>query len=619
MDNMKRIPIFFIEVKQFIQMYRKNEDINLRNLGIITDQKIILSQVFYADKKIISRPYSLFANKDSFNIDRNIILKYIIEELIIKHYDKGNSHRTITTAISKCFNFIDWCNNEKLNFIKNIEMARNVFILYTNFLRESIRTGKYSQGEAHTKHMASYKLLVNIFNDTKNIIGNGINIIPNKRLNNISASAQEDKKYHFNFYYSFFNQVAKFLIENEKYPLSLKLPQTHIWCIPSTTKFITTKSNCPMAFNIKDGSLFSEEEIFSQNKLKFMRDARWARKNFSKTLQKNNSDKYSKNRLYLGTMALQAYYIVFLSITGMNDSTAATLLWDDKYEIENNKQKFKNIKYRAGNKPVEFQIQSKFIKDFKKFLQLRKYLLKGSDFNYLFFMKNGQNAELSKRQKQGAFSSIINKRFIDTVDINLPRINSKELRVNKTNQAIRDNGIIAASQLAQSSVNTIINTYLGESQETADEQFDKYFSQLNDNLFNYGSNEKETSIGRCKSPNNPKIAIDLKGIDTNCNKSEGCLFCEHYGIHADYIDIQKIYSLKFIINESKYLAKNELQFNNMYGIILKRIDNILFNIKSLGEKESKDVEFYKKDVFENENLHPYWEYKLNTLIQMGVL
>jgi len=98
MDSMKRIPIFFIEVKQFIQIYRKNRDTNLRNLGIITDQKIILSQVFYTDKKIISRSYALFVDENSFNSKRKIILKYIIEELIIKHYDKGNSHRTITLS-----------------------------------------------------------------------------------------------------------------------------------------------------------------------------------------------------------------------------------------------------------------------------------------------------------------------------------------------------------------------------------------------------------------------------------------------------------------------------------------------------------------------------------------
>ena len=160
---------------------------------------------------------------------------------------------------------------------------------------------------------------------------------------------------------------------------------------------------------------------------------------------------------------------------------------------------------------------------------------------------------------------------------------------------------------------------MGESQETTDEQFDKYFSSLNNKIFNCFSDDTETPIGRCKSQNNPKIAIDLKGIKSDCSNSEGCLFCEHYGVHADSVDIQKIYSLKFLINESKYLAKDEIQFNNMYEIILIRIDNILFNIKLLGEKEANDMEFYKKDVFENENLHPYWEHKLNTLIQMGVL
>ena len=77
--------------------------------------------------------------------------------------------------------------------------------------------------------------------------------------------------------------------------------------------------------------------------------------------------------------------------------------------------------------------------------------------------------------------------------------------------------------------------------------------------------------------------------------------------------------MKYVINECKYVAKDENHFLSIYGNVLKRIISIEEEIINTSKLSKKDLEEYEKDVFENENLHPYWEYKLNTLINMGVL
>lgn len=85
------------------------------------------------------------------------------------------------------------------------------------------------------------------------------------------------------------------------------------------------------------------------------------------------------------------------------------------------------------------------------------------------------------------------------------------------------------------------------------------------------------------------------------------------------MDIQKLYSLKYVINECKYIAKDENHFTSIYDTVLKRISNIEEEILNTSRLKNSKLKEYELDVFENENLHPYWEHKLNTLISMGVL
>ena len=69
----------------------------------------------------------------------------------------------------------------------------------------------------------------------------------------------------------------------------------------------------------------------------------------------------------------------------------------------------------------------------------------------------------------------------------------------------------------------------------------------------------------------------------------------------------------------KYIAKDENHFTSIYDTVLKRISNIEEEILNTSRLENSKLKEYELDVFENENLHPYWENKLNTLISMGVL
>jgi len=622
MSKMEKVHIHFMNIDSLVRTYQNNENMNLDNIGVKAHSRFILSQVLYSERKITIFPsYILEANKKTYNQNRKRVIKYFIEEIIVKYYQLGKKEITINSKFSELMKFINWSDEHSLCFLENIEAATNVFWQYTYYLKDRIRLGTLNTNTAQRTQKQAYKMLHNIFDDKKNKILVGNRLIISTRSKKREKSSEEDQKYHFNFCYKLFHRLTDFLLEGKAYPLKLDLPGGEVWSLPSSRVFINSNKHSSRTFSYSDGAIKSEDEIYSFLKLEYYSEARSIRNKFLKQLDKHNSNLRSKKRISLGYYALKAYYLYFLTITQMNDSTAATLLWSDEYTIEKKKQKFRNIKYRAGNKPVEFQIQSKFINDFKKFLKLRDYVLAGKKFDYLFFnqQKNSIEPSFSNSQKIGDFSSSIHNLFIMYIDPNLPRLTSRQLRVNKTYQVIKTDGIVAASQLAQSSINTIATYYLGESQESTNEQFEKYFDQLNKNIFQKSSNDTELSVGQCRSFNSPEPNVSIKGIDIDCNKAEGCLFCKHYGLHADETDIKKLFSLKYVIKESRYIAKSEEHFLGVYGIVLNRIDNIISQIIKEQRQSQENINLFQKDVFENENLHPYWEHKLKTLINMGVI
>lgn len=107
--------------------------------------------------------------------------------------------------------------------------------------------------------------------------------------------------------------------------------------------------------------------------------------------------------------------------------------------------------------------------------------------------------------------------------------------------------------------------------------------------------------------------------ENNCLKSENCLFCQYYRFIVDKEDLQKLYSLKYLIHECKYIAQNTEHFEIVYGKVYQRIRNIEECILKSKYLSYESLRRFELEVFENENLHPYWEHKLNMLISIGLL
>lgn len=203
MSKLEKLPVFFVTIETLVNMYKQNEEVKFENLVVITDQRIPICKVYYAENKLTTNPYTLEVDKSTFLLWRQKVVQFIVDDMIVRH-QKGQAYRTLTTYVQKVFNFIDWIDQNSIVLNDDINTAKYAFWQYTTFLKSKIRDGGYSQGEAHSRHAYAYKLLDTIYQDSENIIGAGIRIIPNRRPNKVVKSQSEDQKYHYNFYYSFF-------------------------------------------------------------------------------------------------------------------------------------------------------------------------------------------------------------------------------------------------------------------------------------------------------------------------------------------------------------------------------------------------------------------------------
>ena len=66
MSDLEKLPLFFVDIETLVNLYMKNEEINLQNLVVITDQRIPICKVYYTNNKLIGNPYKLNVKKETF-------------------------------------------------------------------------------------------------------------------------------------------------------------------------------------------------------------------------------------------------------------------------------------------------------------------------------------------------------------------------------------------------------------------------------------------------------------------------------------------------------------------------------------------------------------------------
>lgn len=613
-DN--KLIVDYIPIEQLEKQYIEGT-LEYSNLGVALNRNFPICLFFYPNAK--KRRFYIDVTSTFYDIDRKKIVDYIIE-YIINNKRVGKKLPTSYRKIKEIKSFIEYTDKHHFNILDDVKSAQKAYFHFTKYLQNTITNGSYKQRTAQRLQKVALDILSSL-HDIKNVdISNGTTYIhAGNEIRTTEPKNENDMQYCFMFYYELFNATHDFIIENKSYPSKFNISGKTYWLFPYLKQFVANKhkkKTSAFDFNIERVLTFEDLEYRGLSQYEKDTTKRAIRK-FNNCLQEVNQDYYSKQREVVARLCSDSYFMIFLFTTGMNDTTAGTLLWDEDYKTTKEIQNFKNIKYRANNRRVEFNIAKKFVKEFEKYLDIRKYLLNGSESKYLFFDGSGEKNYLSNKKSSGSASSHINNTIKNIFEYEkLKGLSSRTIRLYKAKYLIKKSGVIEASSVLQTNISTLIKHYTQENNETYSEQITSFFNNLNEKVFSETDKKmQDIPIGKCIDYGKPNTEVQLNAINIDCKKSEGCLFCDKFRCHADDEDIRKLYSVLFLIEETRKKASSIEHFNSVYLIVIERINNLM---KELSKKHDS-VEQIKKDVFENENLTYYWERKLEMLNDLKVL
>jgi hypothetical protein len=515
------------------------------------------------------------------------------------------------------------------------------FECYCEHLREQVRLCNANQGvglkTAHaSRHQRILKEVVTI------ILGEGscahipkIKINRNETVNTVVPNEVELGQ-HLTHYTELFDQFTDRLLGFEPLPWAVRMYGTKYFVFPYRGKLVSLSTDPQNrlknpGFNYDKGELNTKPEIreilktspgYKPENLHSRAVSHFKRS--ERQLADANSQPLSFSRRVFASIAIRAYLSHFLILTGMNDSVAATLKID-QVEVLPGKRKFKNIKLRAGGVVVEFEMQSLFVSYFKKFINLRNFVLShsGQQSNMLFVevcLRNKTNW-IRDFTSNGTANHAV--RMLDPFNSFLPIITTREYRLAKGQWICEKKGVEAASFALQHSIQTNIKSYNEASQSKVDKEVTHYFARFNSLVLRSGERADlmETEVGSCINPNLPKPAeptIPQSKFTPDCRTQEGCLFCDKYAAHADEQDLRKLFSIKFIVYQYKNIL-DVVSFDAVFSGLLSRIVEVIQQIRDSSLIASTLADKIEEDVFENEALSHYWLKKYEMLDELGLI
>jgi hypothetical protein len=542
--------------------------------------------------------------------------------------------RTLSGLTSFIISLFKYIRKNGLNLLCNKTTIRNIIHSYTDNLLHQIKVYDRNLNLGLSTHTAQtyQSRVISFFSYVIEIeeseLTGGLFIIQRNNNQVQSAIALNDDAFaqQFNLYTKIFRQFSNIVLDHIEIPTSVNLNNEQLWIAPSYNQWLKPKHKKTIGlrgFNYDNGHFYTVEELellaHCKGKKRYQLGQHVSQARDA-TVKVNQQ--YSTLRLLLAAWACRAYFMHFLIVTGENDSTAASLMFEDEYLTERSEQHFKSIKWRANGIMVNYDIQNEFVGDFQRYIQLRDYLIKYYQQDYKALFISAAVSKLTTLSTKGDVSCSFRKLFSVQFTGTPLTGTSKSFRVSKS-LWVRDNyGSGISSYIMQHNNKTADSHYTNKDEEKSAEQITDYFVALDEQLLKEPVSSVPIPSGNCTEPSKPEPLNFLplnNAITVSCGNHEGCLFCSKYRIHADEADIRKLLSVEYLIIQSQNLAASQEHFDSVYKPVLIRIEDLLDHI---GDKQPSSLTLIKnvrKEVFEQELLSEYWYRKLELLDDLGLL
>jgi hypothetical protein len=561
------------------------------------------------------------------SLDRGRVerVRALIEHISAEVAAGGRRVETIRTGVGRLMTFMGWADDQGRHDVLNSGAAAfDALKLYVAFVQDRVSRNEITLNSGARQQAVVIALLGN-FLDIDDF-GRGLFLLrvdpSTKTGTSPPCELAQGKILSLSscLFESLFSLTVNFLPYPHSMPMPeyLSFPQNQLWAFPGTSWFKSPsmiENGCKWnpGNNYIEGRVATVEEIMQVSKVKgaaaVVRTAR-------RTLRKANADSQHTSRRQAAMTAMLVYQIMFVANTAMSWAQFTTLTWSPNFEVESAHQGFRKIKWRAGGKLVSFELPVAALVTFRRFIEVRKYLLRGGEYKYLFFSMDSTKVD-SIRQITGRLDNIY--KTLKRIDPSLPKVLPRQWRAAKSDWLIKNTDISTTALVLQNTERTVIASYAEGSETQQVEEFSNLFDQMSQAVLSQEvvlPSATQRSLGKCISFGKPKIMPGMNSIAPNCNGIEGCLACDKLKLHADEQDTRKLLSCRHCLRRSAALLDNHEHERTVLKPLLDRIEEILLQLKKI---DHAMVERLIVEVDDEGELDPYWAGKLAMLMELGII
>ena len=275
----------------------------------------------------------------------------------------------------------------------------------------------------------------------------------------------------------------------------------------------------------------------------------------AKNLSAANADAQSPIRRSHASIAASCFAALFLAETGINLVQLLAMKWSPELAASLQdassvaRQKFREVKYRAGGKEVTFTVSLSFMPKLKTYLALREYLVQDADRDALFVVV-GHHAQL--RRLTGLTTHFLDLLYcrLVTLGIALTRISARQWRAAKQDWAVRNHDPLVAARLMGHSLATALRSYSNGTDAAHKAEMGAFLALVEKTVLKPGNDPAgsiRSAVGVCIEFNKPAPIAASVTVQPDCRSTEGCLFCDRYRVHADATDIRKLLSCRHCV------------------------------------------------------------------------
>lgn len=562
---------------------------------------------------------------------RRALVKTLVQHL--SDFIKIKRPLTVFWRAKNLFEFLDWADKQNTSLdLGQRASVITVFHGYVEYLRHRVDTNQIASRSAAVRQFTVLNSLVDWLGHDD--IHHGINLLPVSKypLQPTEAPSEDEQARVLALCESVFDGFTDLCVNRQAYPFRLSVPKylhypkDHLWIFPGLRWCMTpedllnreTQKRGVWLIDYENGQLANASDIAHRYKPQPGKNtqlaiARRELERFQTAIKRANDDPQHCRRRHLATIAHNSFLVLFLAHTAMNWSSVMNLRWGDDYQESVERQEFRTIKYRASGRVVSFEIQSRFMPRFQKFLALREYLLRGVPCKYLFISLRDHFRDPGPLAQKSLKHAYISLRRIDP---SLPTLMSRKWRAGKGDWLLRKVDPEDAALVLQNSIGTVVGSYAEGSATTQRRELTRFFEGVRTAILQKSDvveGAMDGPIGPCKSFGNPKAVLPGP-IAPDCSAAEGCLFCDKYRVHVDEKDVRKLLSCRYCLQKTARMAESEEQYRVVFVPVFSRIDAFL---KEIRRHDAPLVSRIAREV-ERGELDSYWATKLETLIGLGV-